>query len=71
MSDLSEKKCVPCEGGIPSFNLSEISFMLPFFNKTDDLMLGHTGPTITTSSPSLIIKSQTNLSPIIPPVTTL
>ena len=24
MSDLSEKKCVPCEGGIPSFNLSEI-----------------------------------------------
>ena len=24
MTDLSEKKCVPCEGGIPSFNLSEI-----------------------------------------------
>ena len=24
MSDLSEKKCVLCEGGIPSFNLSEI-----------------------------------------------
>ena len=24
MSDLSEKKCVPCEGGIPSFDLNEI-----------------------------------------------
>ena len=24
MEDLSKKKCVPCEGGIPSFNLSEI-----------------------------------------------
>ena len=24
MSDLSEKKCVPCEGGIPSFDLTEI-----------------------------------------------
>ena len=24
MDDLSKKKCVPCEGGIPSFNLSEI-----------------------------------------------
>ena len=24
MSDLAEKKCVPCEGGIPSFNLEEI-----------------------------------------------
>ena len=22
--ELSSKKCVPCEGGIPSFNLSEI-----------------------------------------------
>ena len=24
MSDLSEKKCIPCEGGIPSFNINEI-----------------------------------------------
>ena len=24
MTDLSEKKCIPCEGGIPSFDLSEI-----------------------------------------------
>ena len=24
MEDLSKKKCVPCEGGIPAFNLEEI-----------------------------------------------
>ena len=24
MSDLSEKKCIPCEGGIPSFDITEI-----------------------------------------------
>ena len=24
MNDLAEKKCIPCEGGIPSFNLEEI-----------------------------------------------
>tara|TARA_B100000989_G_scaffold293204_1_gene270222 strand:- start:117 stop:461 length:345 start_codon:yes stop_codon:yes gene_type:complete len=24
MSDLSEKKCIPCEGGIPSFDIKEI-----------------------------------------------
>ena len=24
MEDLSKKKCVPCDGGIPSFNLGEI-----------------------------------------------
>ncbi len=24
MSDLSKKKCVPCEGGIPAFDISEI-----------------------------------------------
>tara|TARA_B100001769_G_scaffold208094_1_gene167518 strand:+ start:104 stop:610 length:507 start_codon:yes stop_codon:yes gene_type:complete len=24
MSDLADKKCIPCEGGIPNFNLSEI-----------------------------------------------
>jgi len=24
MSDLSDKKCIPCEGGIPAFDLSEI-----------------------------------------------
>ena len=24
MSDLADKKCIPCEGGIPSFNINEI-----------------------------------------------
>ena len=24
MSDLADKKCIPCEGGIPSFDLGEI-----------------------------------------------
>ena len=24
MSDLADKKCIPCEGGIPSFDLTEI-----------------------------------------------
>ena len=24
MNDLADKKCIPCEGGIPSFNLEEI-----------------------------------------------
>ena len=24
MTDLSEKECIPCEGGIPSFDLNEI-----------------------------------------------
>ena len=24
MNDLSEKKCIPCEGGIPSFDITEI-----------------------------------------------
>ena len=24
MTDLSDKKCIPCEGGIPGFDLSEI-----------------------------------------------
>ena len=24
MTDLKEKKCVPCEGGVPSLDLSEI-----------------------------------------------
>ena len=24
MTDLADKKCIPCEGGIPSFDLSEI-----------------------------------------------
>ena len=24
MSDLADKKCIPCEGGIPSFNIEEI-----------------------------------------------
>ena len=25
MSDLANKKCIPCEGGIPPFDVSEIS----------------------------------------------
>ena len=24
MTDLADKKCIPCEGGIPSFDISEI-----------------------------------------------
>ena len=24
MTDLADKKCIPCEGGIPSFNLDDI-----------------------------------------------
>ena len=24
MSELADKKCIPCEGGIPSFNINEI-----------------------------------------------
>ena len=24
MSDLADKKCIPCEGGIPGFEISEI-----------------------------------------------
>ena len=28
MSDLADKKCIPCEGGIPSFDLSEIHMYL-------------------------------------------
>ena len=24
MSELADKKCIPCEGGIPSFDLDEI-----------------------------------------------
>ena len=24
MTDLADKKCIPCEGGIPGFNISEI-----------------------------------------------
>ena len=33
MSDLAEKKCIPCEGGIPSFNLEEIH---KYLKKVDD-----------------------------------
>ena len=40
MTDLSEKKCIPCEGGIPSFDLSEIHKYLKKVDgwevKTDD-----------------------------------
>ena len=24
MTDLADKKCIPCEGGIPSFDMTEI-----------------------------------------------
>ena len=33
MEDLSKKKCVPCEGGIPAFNLEEIH---KYLKKVDD-----------------------------------
>ena len=33
MEDLSKKKCVPCDGGIPSFNLGEIDTPAILFNK--------------------------------------
>ena len=31
MSDLSSKKCIPCEGNIPPFDKSEIHNYLKFF----------------------------------------
>ena len=52
-------------------NVKETSLITPFLSNTEDFIFGHTGPTITTSSLSERIKSQTNLNPIIPPVTTL
>ena len=33
MSDLANKKCVPCEGGIPSFKIDEIH---KYLKKVDD-----------------------------------
>ena len=40
MNELADKKCVPCEGGIPSFNLEEIHKYLKKVDgwdvKTDD-----------------------------------
>ena len=35
MNDLADKKCIPCEGGIPSFNLEEIH---KYLKKVDDGM---------------------------------
>ena len=32
MSDLADKKCIPCEGGIPAFDLSEIHKYLKKIN---------------------------------------
>ena len=32
MSDLADKKCIPCEGGIPPFDLSEIHKYLKKIN---------------------------------------
>ena len=40
MTDLADKKCIPCEGGIPGFDLSEIHKYLKMVDgwevKTDD-----------------------------------
>ena len=40
MTDLADKKCIPCEGGIPSFDLTEIHKYLKKVDgwdvKTDD-----------------------------------
>ena len=40
MTDLADKKCIPCEGGIPSFDLKEIHKYLKKIDgwnvKTDD-----------------------------------
>ena len=40
MSDLADKKCIPCEGGIPGFNISEIHKYLKMVDgwevKTDE-----------------------------------
>ena len=40
MTDLSKKKCIPCEGGIPNFNITEIHKYLKMVNgwevKADD-----------------------------------
>ena len=33
MSDLADKKCIPCEGGIPNFDLTEIH---KYLKKVDD-----------------------------------
>ena len=32
MSDLADKKCVPCEGGVPAFDISEIHKYLKKIN---------------------------------------
>ena len=32
MSDLHNKKCIPCEGGIPGFNITEIHKYLKMVN---------------------------------------
>ena len=40
MSDLADKKCIPCKGGIPGFNISEIHKYLKMVDgwevKTDE-----------------------------------
>ena len=35
MTDLADKKCIPCEGGIPSFDLTEIHKYLKKINGWD------------------------------------
>ena len=50
MTDLSEKKCIPCEGGIPGFDITEIHKYLKMVDgwevkadefKTMDARLSH------------------------------
>ena len=35
MSDLADKKCIPCEGGIPSFDTNEIH---KYLKKVDKIL---------------------------------
>ena len=44
MSDLADKKCIPCEGGIPSFNLDEIHKYLKKVDGWDVICLLYTSP---------------------------
>ena len=39
MTDLAEKKCIPCEGGIPNFDITEIHKYLK--SMTDILSLNN------------------------------
>ena len=45
MTDLAEKKCIPCEGGIPNFDITEIHKYLKMVNgwevKADESKIYH------------------------------